>query len=55
MDRDTDSVVAGLDSQAFYAKARGQRRRDWGCKLNCKEMCCNKEVISQDKLLQIYL
>ena len=55
LDDDADGVLAGQDSQAFYAKARGQRRRDYGLKWNCKEMCCNREVISQERLLKIYL
>jgi hypothetical protein len=43
------------DADALFAKAAGQRRRSRGFKLNCKEMCCNRDVISQDRLLQIYL
>ena len=45
------------DDEASLLSARGGGRghRKRGCWLNCREMCCNKQVVSQDRLLQVYL
>lgn len=65
----TQSAVSELDSITTYDKTdglqedgtssllsnAGRGRKKKGCWLNCKSMCCNKRVVSQDRLLQIYL
>lgn len=62
---DLDSMPSGSIDQAegllagdndeneteMLVRAGGQRRRSMGCRLNCKEMCCNRAVLSQDRLL----
>jgi hypothetical protein len=62
----TQSAISELDSVSEFSKSRvgdensllsgaGRGRKKRGCWFNCKEMCCNKRVVSQDRLLQIYL
>lgn len=65
----TQSAVSELDSvttfdqsalpdegaSSLLSNAGTRNRKKRGCWLNCKEMCCNKRVVSQDRLLQIYL
>jgi len=44
------------DNDSLLSKTGGRnQKRQRGCWLNCKEMCCNKQVVSQDRLLQVYL
>ena len=59
--------MSELDSVSSYEKSamqsensalsarEGGRRRKKGCWFNCSQMCCNKKVVSQDQLLQMYL
>ena len=42
-------------TSSLLSNAGGRGRKKKGCWLNCKAMCCNKRVVSQDRLLQIYL
>ena len=43
------------DESALLSATGGRSRRNRGCWMNCKLMCCNKTVVSQDRLLQVYL
>ena len=58
---DLDSVFDSAmqdeeDDSSLLLNAGGRdSRRKKGCRLNCREMCCNKRVVSQEKLLQAYL
>ena len=67
----TQSATSDLDNTSSYnssvlrddesallsgnAGGRSGSRRQKGCWMNCREMCCNKQVVSQDRLMQIYL
>ena len=63
----TQSAVSELDSEATYERSEyndddsmygGRSRKDRGkksCFMNCRRMCFNKTIISQERLLQKYL
>jgi len=65
--RRSQSNVSDVDSVSTYnresfkkdeesallstAGGRNKKKRERGCWMNCTEMCCNRTVISQDRLM----
>ena len=50
----TGSMLVGEENLSLLSKTGGRRKKK-GCWMNCKSMCCSKQVMSQDRLLQVYL
>jgi hypothetical protein len=48
-------LLQNADAEALLAGHRGKRPAKKGCWLNCKQMCCNKRIISQEELLQMHM
>lgn len=46
-DFDTESVLSGEDEIGSTKKQIRSRAQKRGCWLNCKQMCCNRQIISQ--------
>jgi len=49
----TDADVEGDDEKLLKQSPR--RRGKLGCWANCGQMCCNRAIISQKELLQLYI
>ncbi len=52
----TESMLGvGDENLSLLSKTGGRNKRKKGCWLNCKTMCCNKQIMTQERLYQVYL
>jgi len=48
-------MLQSTDAEALLQGHRPKRPAKKGCWLNCKQMCCNKTIVSQEELLQMHI
>jgi len=48
-------LLQNQDAEALLGGHKGKRPQKKGCWLNCKQMCCNKRIVSQEELLQMHM
>ena len=52
----TESMIGvGDENLSLLSKTGGRNKKKKGCWLNCKTMCCNKQIMTQERLYQVYL
>lgn len=53
LDTQNGSIITAADGEALLSGGnRSKRPAKRGCWMNCKVMCCNKRIVTQEEMLQ---